>query len=123
MAQEVMVLLTGSFSPQLWKQFGCCSYFCRNCSGRRCRSSDSTSSRRAAQLRRFNTKPYDTSARVLIRFFGCIAHAPKDNYASFTIKGSDNVDEDVERFKELREVLGPDFPLEVGTCVILVSIG
>ncbi|CAE7785465.1 unnamed protein product [Symbiodinium pilosum] len=36
-----------------------------------------------------------------------------DNYASFTIKGSDNVDEDVERFKELREVLGPDFPLEV----------
>ena len=45
--------------------------------------------------------------------FVSFPQTPKDNYASFTVKGSDSVDEDVERFKELREVLGPDFPLEI----------
>jgi len=42
-----------------------------------------------------------------------LQYLANDNYASFTVKGSDNVDEDVERFRELREVLGPDFPLEI----------
>jgi len=34
-------------------------------------------------------------------------------YSSFTLKGSSDIDGDIARFIELREALGPDFPLEI----------